>query len=132
MKRYYLSPIIGSGSEADPYRPKIADFGVSWAGIIPSDPVTGQPVRSWCLAQVETPDHTVLLADADLTALPNIILDAKISSLSKPARDRLAARLVELGVDTQSLTTADSLRVWLRAVGRHLEPSFHESRFGAA
>lgn len=65
MKRYYLSPIIGSGSEADPYRPKVADFGVSWAGVIPSDPVTGQPLRPWCLVQVEAPDHAALLADAD-------------------------------------------------------------------
>lgn len=33
MKRYYISTIIGSGSEADPYRPKVADF--SWA--VPTD-----------------------------------------------------------------------------------------------
>ena len=129
MKRYYLSPIIGSGTEVDPFRPKIADFGVSWSGVIASDPVTGAPARNWCLILVEAADHAALIADADLFDLPNINLNALVSSLSPTLRNRLSNRLDQLGINRQALTIADALRVWLRAIGRHLEPSFHEDRF---
>ena len=130
MKRYYLSPIVGTGTEEDPYRPKIADYGVSWSCVISSDELTGQPKRPWCVAVVEAADHATLLADTTLDAIPNISLDTLVSSLSKTIRDKLKTRLDALGVDTRGLSIDDPIRLWVRAIGRHIEPAFHESRFG--
>ena len=31
--RYYLAPTIGTGTEADPYRPKVADYQCNWAAV---------------------------------------------------------------------------------------------------
>lgn len=130
MRRYYLSPIIGTGTEADPYRPKIADYGVSWSCVISSDELTGQPKHPWCVAVVDAADHATLLADTTLVAIPNISLDARVSSLSKTIRDKLKTKLDVLGVDTRGLSINDPIRLWVRAIGRHIEPDFHEIRFG--
>lgn len=60
MQRAYLADIIGSGSDTDPYRPVVADLGVSWAGEIPSDPATGAPLATRALVIVDTADHSIL------------------------------------------------------------------------
>ena len=130
MKRHYISPIVGTGSEADPYRPKIADYGVTWSGVIASDPITGRPARAWSLVAVESEDHTNLLLDSEIDALPNIALDTLVSTLPRTVRDRLKSRLDALGVDTTGLSIDDPIRRWLRVIGRHLEPSFVETRLG--
>lgn len=93
MKRYYISPIVGTGAEDDPYRPKVADYGVSWVGVIPSNPDTGRPVYPWCLALVEAINHASLLADRDIKPLPDFPLDGKVSAINKATRNRMSADL---------------------------------------
>lgn len=121
MNRYYLSPIIGSGTEADPYRPKIADYGVDWAGVIKSD-ASGHPAQPWCLVLVNTADHSKLLADADLDPLPDVGLSSALS-----ARDKAAAgtAVSKRGVKAPAAKTMADL---VRHLGRQLEPSFDVTR----
>lgn len=65
-RRFYLCPIIGAGTEDDPYRPKVAEYPVSWTAQIVSG-ADGRPAQAMVIAEVETDDHSALLADADLT-----------------------------------------------------------------
>ena len=120
MSRYYLSPIIGTGTEADPYRPKIADYGVSWAGVIQSN-TAGHPAKAWCLVLVEATDHAKLLADTDLDALPALSIDVQLADAPKRTRDDLAASLTKIAVDAPA---AKTLAEVVDAVGRTLDPSF--------
>lgn len=61
-KRTYLADIVGDGTETDPYRPVVADLGVSWAGRIESDPETGAPLTARALVVVLTDDHDAVVA----------------------------------------------------------------------
>ena len=119
MNRYYLSPIIGTGTEADPYRPKIADYGVSWACVIQSN-TAGHPAKAWCLVLVEASDQTTLLADADLDGFPEVLLDSDLSKLSQPIRNRISTALNKIGLTMPTGTFGDLVRV----VGRALDLSF--------
>ena len=130
MKRYYISPIVGAGTEADPFRPKVADYGVSWAGVIKSDQSTGRPRLPWCLVVVEADSHAAILADADIQALPALPLDGKVAALGAAVRNRLASDLQSRGIDPAALTSADGYRDVIRGIGRVLEANFDENRFG--
>lgn len=59
-KRTYRADIVGDGTEGDPYRPIVADLGVSWVGQIESDPETGAPLSTRALVVVATDDHDAL------------------------------------------------------------------------
>lgn len=119
MARYYLSPIIGTGTESNPYRPKIADYGVSWACVIQSN-TAGHPAKAWCLVLVEAPDQTALRADADLDDFPEVLLDSALSRLSTPVRNRISTALSKIGLTMPTGTFGDLVRV----VGRALDLSF--------
>ena len=64
--RYYLSPIIGDGTEENPYRPKVAEYGLPWTASIASKE-DGHPAQMVTVVEVITADHSVLLADNELT-----------------------------------------------------------------
>lgn len=64
--RFYLSPVIGSGTEDDPYRPKIAQFNVTWSAQMASDE-NGSPMQSHCIAQVDAEDFTDIDAAPEFT-----------------------------------------------------------------
>lgn len=132
MKRYYISPIVGTGAEDDPYRPKVADYGVSWVGVIPSNPDTGRPVYPWCLALVEAINHASLLADRDIKPLPDFPLDGKVSAINKATRNRMSADLQGQGIDTSFIGSADGYRDVIRGIGRSLAASFDENGFDVA
>lgn len=70
--RFYISPIIGSGTEADPYRPKAADYGLPWSAQMDNDPVTGAPLQTKSVVRVEAEDFSALDADADLRNVTNV------------------------------------------------------------
>lgn len=132
MKRYYISPIVGTGAEDDPYRPKVADYGVSWVGVIPSNPDTGRPVYPWCLVLVEAINHAALLADGAIDALPEFPLDGKVSAITRATKTRMSTALSKRGIDTSFIGSADGYRDVIRGIGRSLEASFDENGFDVA
>lgn len=71
-KRTYLADIIGSGADGDPYRPVVADLGVSWAGQIESDPETGAPLTARALVVVATDDHDALAAHPGIEPVADV------------------------------------------------------------
>ena len=132
MKRYYLSPIVGVGTEADPYRPKIADYGVGWVGVIPSDPTTGKPLFSFALVLVEALNHAAILADTTIDALPDFPLDGKVSAVNTGTKNRMVADLQARGLDTSLIGNSDGYPDVIRGIGKALDPGFDENHFDVA
>ncbi len=101
MKRYIVSRIIGTGTEDDPYRPKIADQGIPFTASIPCDPVTGKPTKTHAFCIAASRDFQTILRDADNDGLPDVALDIKVSAIKRATVD---AMLAAGGCATISLT----------------------------
>jgi len=127
-KRFYICKIIGDGSDENPYRPKVADYPVKWASILTSNE-DGTPKFGFAFAIVATTDHTGLLADAQIKGMPELSLDAQISTLSKTVRDKMLAYFDEEGIDRTGLNLQSTMRDVIRRVGQHLIANFTENNF---
>lgn len=72
-RRFFLVPIIGEGTEDNPYRPPVADMAeyMDWSCQIENDPVTGVPLQSKCVVGVDSDDFSALEAAGypDVTAV---------------------------------------------------------------
>lgn len=128
MKRYYVSPIIGTGDIDDPYRPKVADHGVAWSGVIPTD-AAGKPTSAWCLVIVSAQNHSAILSDKDIAALPDFPLDGKVSSIHTATKNTMKANLGKRGIVTGFIDGTDGYREVVRGVGRLLQADFDENAF---
>lgn len=122
MKRYYLCPIMGDGTEGAPYAADLP-AGTNASVVMPDDPQPG----GWALALVAAADHRGLLRDAKLDALPEFPLDAKLNAMQSTARSALDAALQRRAGIT--VNGADGYRDLIRQVGRKLDPNFHENAF---
>lgn len=131
MKRYYISPVIGSGAKDDPFRAKIADTGHPYAALIPSNP-NGTPASSWCLVVAGGTDHTGLDADTAIDKFPDMTKDATLGTITAQERNRVLAFLQTKGVDTQGLTAQSTFRDILDRVGQALEATFSTNNFDVA
>ena len=130
-KRFYVCKVVGDGSEYNPYRPKVADYQVNWAGMIQSNP-DGTPKYGFAFVIAATIDHTQLLADPQIKGIPELSLDATISTLPKATRDAMLAVFDQEGIDRTGLTLQSTMRQVLRRIGRHLAADFDENRFDVA
>jgi hypothetical protein len=131
MKRYYISKIVGDGSEENPYRPRVADYPVRWVGMIPPNP-DGSPKYGFTFVLVAATDHQQLLDDPQIKGIPELSLDAQISTLSKAVRDKMLAYFNEEGIDRTGLTQQSTMREVLRRIGQHLQSTFNENKFDVA
>lgn len=129
-KRYYLTDIIGDGGPDNPYRPALAEHGVDYVAEIATGP-DGRPTSSWALALVAAPNHTPLLSDQRLDALPAFPLDAKVNALQTQARNRMQQALARRGIAVD-VASADGYRDVVRGIGRQLNPAFSEENFDVA
>lgn len=70
--RFYLSPVIGTGTTTDPYTLKISEHLGNKYYLIPSksEAEGGAPIFDWGLCKVEAEDHAPILADATVTEIP--------------------------------------------------------------
>ena len=128
-KRYYLSDIIGTGDDMDPYRPAIADHGVAWVGAIEADPLTGAPLYANTLVLVETDNHAKLRADDRIAALPDFVLDGKMTAINTAARNGMLTALTRRGFSTALINNADGYRDALQQIGRQRSPRFNIDAF---
>jgi hypothetical protein len=125
-KRYYLAPVVGDGTEHNPYRLAVVDYGVNHSAVIPTDPTTGAPLRAFGLAIVAAPDHAALLADGTIDALPLLDLDAPLSDLSSAVRTAIRNRLAARGIDVTDIPNSAVFRLLVRRIGRFLDAQFDE------
>lgn len=130
-KRYYLCDIIGTGDETDPYRPAVADEGVSWVGDIPVDANTGQPLSTWALVLVATNNHAKLRNKPRIDALPDFPLDGRMNAINTAASAALTAALQKRGISIQWGGT-DGYRSIVQAIGKKNAESFNIDNFDVA
>lgn len=125
MRRHYICNIVGDGRDADlpwtpqtgPYRPAVADAGVAWAGVIPTDR-EGQPLSAWALVVVDADDHSVIDGMKGVDLLP----EAKDARLTAEESTKLSETLSKHGIAVQ--TDRNAAKDVLAGVGRELTPAF--------
>lgn len=116
--RYYLSPIIGSGTTFDAYRVAIESLVSGYAAIIPSKP-DGTPRFSWGLAYVP---YSAATRPPPHIPIPTVLLSEGLG-LTTLQRTTLQAVLDGRGV-ALTLSTVTTLESVVDAIGKRLEPSF--------
>lgn len=110
MKRFYVVPKIGAGTEEDPIRPKyIADAGISHASMD-----YGLEDTHLVGAEVTDAQHTLLAAQLDVIAIP-ADLDSLIGLSALPV---VQQALEGLYVPADWVTTSHSYRDVVRLVGK--------------
>jgi hypothetical protein len=117
VKRFILAPVLGDGSDTNPYRADVP-AGISHVAMIPTNPATGVPTFSWALVKVAGTNISAALSRGD--AFPDLTLDANLSSLSNAQRNAIRNFLSNRGITT-SVTATTTLRQVLAAVANHLE-----------
>lgn len=134
-KRYYIAPVVGEGTEESPYRAKVP-AGVNYVAEIDIHPAghpqEGRPAKPWALVMVATADHTALLEDPDLDALPDVGLETTIANIPTAARANMRERFTARGINGRIAQDADTMRDVIRSAGRNLNPTFHEDNFNVS
>lgn len=128
-KRYYISKIVGDGlTQATSYRPKIADYGVSWTGSIETD-ANGKPIHTHVLVMVATKNHSVIRNDVDIEELPDFPLDGKVNAIQTIAKTKMFSTLTAKGFNVTGLDNKDGYRDVLQAVGEQRQTGFNIDNF---
>lgn len=120
---YYVVPIVGKGSDRDPFRADLPP-GTDHAAVIPSFK-DGMPARDWAL---------VYSPVAGLDTAPGVdplpgLGDVKVDALSAAQQTKLTETAARRGVtvDPAVQTVADVVQ----AVGEKLDPAFTVADLGA-
>lgn len=136
MKRYYVCPVIGDGTEDNPYRLAIQDYPDTpfEAGEIPVDMNSasanyGKPLHKFGLILVAARHHGKLISDNRMKPLPQVDLDVKLSSVHTATKNQMVADLKSIGIDTAFIAGTDGYREVIRAIGRITNPDFDENSF---
>ena len=117
-RKAFLSRVVGSGTEDDPYRASVASLleGIAskYDSVIPSK-ADGTPKLGWCLVMVEADDLTAIAQHVDTDDFfPARALDTKLSDLSVAQRSRISTavqnRLGFLPDTSPNTTLRDVLR----------------------
>ena len=128
-KRYYLSAIIGTGTDGDPIRPAVADYGVNFvAEYPPQDMTTGKYSRMECLVLVDAPNHTEIIKDTRASVMPDFPLDGKLSAMRSQTLTAMNTAATNRGYSV-TWGSADAYRDVVRSLGKQLNPNFSEDNF---
>lgn len=132
-KRYYLCDVIGDGlSEATAYRPAVADAGVQWVWLMPTN-AQGQPVQPWGLVLVASRNHAPLRSIPGVDAMPDVSLDVRVSAIEAGAKGAMKAAMNSRGLNANAIVDGtDGYREVIRAIGRVAEPTFDENALDIA
>ena len=100
---YYLSPVVGTGSEQDPYRLKISDYYGHTVAVV--DPTLG-----WGVGMVRDELHAASASDPDVYRFP-AGLSTLIGELPADHQSQLVAFLTGYGLPSSS-TLGEALRMF--------------------
>lgn len=110
---FYMVKIIGTGADADPYRPDLPE-GARFAAVIPSG-ATGAPRHGWAIVTVDAAPP----ASANRQAFP----EGSLSALTGKQRNDLANAIqTRFGLTVSVATSRTGLDV-VRDVLAHLDAS---------
>jgi hypothetical protein len=136
MKRYYISNLIGDGSEDNPYRPAIEDLfeqrrltGRASYVYPPQDPATGAYQGNWVLVILAARNHTPAVADRRNDPMPDVPLDVATNAVGQAQQAALSAALSRRGIAIGNLWSSEGYRSVVRRIGRQLNPAFDENDF---
>lgn len=132
MKRYYLAEIEEFEFEpgAMAYRCRASAYpGLIFEGGEILTGADGKPLYKFSLVLVKSRDHARIINDPLMHPLPDMPLDAKVSSIHTPTKNAMLSKLAALGVDTSWIGTADGYREVIRGIGRINNPNFDENSF---
>lgn len=133
MKRYCISPVIGTGTFASPYRPAVADLCPT-TGLIPSD-AAGVPKYHFAFCLVSTDNLAAVLATSNLYVLPDYPLDGRMDGMESGARTGMSQSAGAYDLDGHGLhpatahVDADGYRDVLTRMARTWEPTFSLDSF---
>ena len=121
-KRYYLCDVVAKqqedGSTANVA--VIADYDVSFVAVTGS----GQAL---CLVNAD--NHTQLLNDNRIDALPIFPLDAKISAMHITSKNEMMSNLTKRNFSTGLISPDDGYRDVIKNIGKSLTLAFDENNF---
>lgn len=123
MKRFYLAPMVGAGTDEDPRRPKVADYPVNWTSVGTVDSGV------WTLCLVAALNHTALVNDTALFVMPDITFDVTVGALSKAEQNRLKNGLTKFGIGDLVYGIGTSYRELLQLIAARLTTGFNENNF---
>ncbi|AWL03403.1 hypothetical protein ACFOHT_04885 [Massilia oculi] len=117
-KRYYVSNVQLYGPEEDPINEPVVgeytrDFGAAYAADL-----------SWALALAKSQDHSGMLADPRLLALPDFGRDDPVSSIPSAEIVTLADGLAARGISAAFLATAATFKDIVEGIGKQAFPTF--------
>lgn len=115
---YHLTPVIGSGSAANPFRPAAAEYTVDWATLIPTDP-SGYPTNPWALTTTIPSTSGLDIGELANISLPKVGLDETLG-LNGLGRTALQASLVAAIGFSLTLTASTTLREVVEEIGQVL------------
>jgi hypothetical protein len=124
IRRWYLVPVVGTGTTDDPFRAETLGRGGS--AVIPSRD-DGHPKHGVALVLISTTEHAELEADPRIHPLGDMSdLDLPVGELPDTKRAWLESVVRDRGVPATGL-----VRDVIRLLGRQLDPEFDEREFWA-
>ncbi|SFH39282.1 hypothetical protein SAMN05660649_05032 [Desulfotomaculum arcticum] len=118
---YYVSKMIGKGTEEDPYRTPVANYSVNWV-------MVGQTDKG-CLVYVPNPTPEMEV-DKDIKALPKDLN----TTFTRQDWNRLVTNLHSQNIDISpsDYDPARTVREVIIIIGQLLEPTFDINHFSAS
>jgi hypothetical protein len=104
--RYYISPVVGTGTADDPVRPLVIDlpsyphhtFATDWEIVYNPD------AHPYAMVGVASPNHKPLLNNEQLGILPDIPFDTDAHDEMSPADQALISRVIyQFGMDSEAV-----------------------------
>lgn len=135
MKRYMICPIIGAGTQGNPYRAAVADVsGAEVNSLIPSNQ-DGSPRYGFAFCRVAAVNFTAVLAITNSYAFPDFPLDSQMSGMESEARTGMVQSVEAYNMDGQGFNLVadhddtDSFRQVIEAIAKQIEPAFNANTF---
>lgn len=132
--RYALTSIVGTGTDIDdPLRSRVYVYApivmFNAVQVINTAPTVGLPRA---LVLIASTSHGTFTADPDISYLPDLTLDAKVSTLSIEAIASLNATLAKWGIPVNSVNGSEGYRQVIDTLGRQLDPMFDSLAFNVS
>jgi hypothetical protein len=122
VRRWYVTPIVGSGTETDPY---VAEtLGQGGSGPIESG-TDGHPMHEMTVILISSTDHSELMTDPRIQPIADLAdLDLDIGDLGQ---ERFA--WINAVAEAHGVTAEGFVRQVLRQIGEHYQANFDETNF---
>lgn len=123
--RYFISKIIGDGQEFNPYRPKIADYGVSFS-------VDFRTENDWCIGVTSAADLTNVTNDPDIIVFPDLTFDTLIADVAAATVSAMRTDIESFtGKQFPALLPDTTFRRVLEVIGEEIGHTFNPERLTA-